>query len=425
VSGRRADSADARLVRGTALRVGLQSATAVAATVVLLCAVAVLVVLRSQHDEQDALLDAAIQRADDVVDPPAGAWLVVQSGDQTAASPGLPAGLPDQDAIRRAQTDHAGGTTNVSINHREYRVRTEAQGNTVVQAILDLRAAHIGRDRLVRALLMAGVAGLLLAGATGALVARRAVAPLVHALALQRRFVADAGHELRTPLTLLSTRAQLLRRHLRQLSDDDPAKSDVDGLVADANQLAAILDDLLLAADPREDAARQPVELAALVRQAVAAAQPAAQERQVRILVEGDDAPILVTGSEAGLRRAVNALLDNGIRHARGTLRVVLLASGRQVRLDVVDDGPGIDQDVLPNLFTRFASTPADGAPSARRRYGLGLSLVSEIVARHGGSVSAHSTKGAGATLRLELPVDRDQRRRRPRSSWPAGRADS
>jgi signal transduction histidine kinase len=211
---------------------------------------------------------------------------------------------------------------------------------------------------------------------------------------------------------LLSTRAQLLRRHLRQLSDQGPVNSDVDGLVDDANQLAAILDDLLLAADPREEAARQPVELGALVRGAVAAAQPAAQERQVRILVEGDEAPIRVTGSEAGLRRAVNALLDNGIRHASSTLRIVLQASGRQVRLDVVDDGPGIDQDVLPDLFTRFAPTPADGALTARRRYGLGLSLVSEIAARHGGSVSAHSTKGAGATLRLVLPVDRDQRRR-------------
>jgi two-component system OmpR family sensor kinase len=150
------------------------------------------------------------------------------------------------------------------------------------------------------------------------------------------------------------------------------------------------------------------------VREAVAAARPAAQERQVRIVVEGDAAPIRVTGSEAGLRRAVNALLDNGIRHARGTLRIVLRASGRQARLDVVDDGPGIDEDVLPNLFTRFAASPADPAddvPGGRRRYGLGLSLVSEIVARHGGSVSAHSTKGAGATLRLVLPVDRDQRR--------------
>jgi signal transduction histidine kinase len=181
----------------------------------------------------------------------------------------------------------------------------------------------------------------------------------------------------------------------------------VDGLVADASQLAAILDDLLLAADPREDVARQPVELGALVRQAVAAAQPAAQERQVRIMIEGDDDPIQVAGSEAGLRRAVNALLDNGIRHAGSTLRIVLQASGRQARLDVVDDGPGIDTDVLPDLFTRFAPTPAADAPSTRRRYGLGLSLVSEIVARHGGSVSAHSTKGAGATLRLVLPVDR------------------
>ena len=389
---KRTDSPDARLVRRTMLRVALQSALGVAITVALLCAVAILVVLRSQQDQQASLLDTTIQRADDVTDPPAGVWLVVLRDGVMSASAGLPAGLPDERALRQGTA----GTEDFRVRGREYRVRTERHDDEVVQAILDLRSAHEERDRLLQALLIAGAAGLVLAALAGAWVGRRSVTPLVAALALQRRFVADAGHELRTPLTLLSTRAQLLRRRLR----NSPLESDVDGLVEDARQLTAILEDLLLAADPRETVPRVPVDLVVLVRRALGAAEPAAREAGVRLEVEGE--PIEVLGYEAGLRRAVNALLDNGIRHARGAVRVTVSRHGHNARIEVVDDGPGIDAAVLPTLFTRFAGTPDRGA---RRRYGLGLALVSEIAARHGGSVSADNPPGGGAAVSLSLPV--------------------
>ena len=68
-------------------------------------------------------------------------------------------------------------------------------------------------------MLTAGAAGLVLAAAAGTWLSRRALEPLSAVLALQRRFVADAGHELRTPLTLIGTRAQLLRRRLQKVRD--------------------------------------------------------------------------------------------------------------------------------------------------------------------------------------------------------------
>lgn len=380
------------------VRVALQSALAVAVTVVLLIVVAVLAVLRSQHDDEDSLLAAAIARADDVSDPPAGAWLVISSDGKLQASPGLPRALPDRQELARVAAGGAAATGDYEVHGYEYRVRTEVHGNAVVQAALDLRTAHHERDRLLQALSFAGLAGLLLAALTGAWMGRRSVTPLVESLALQRRFVADAGHELRTPLTLLSTRAQLLRRKLRETEHE----SAVDGLVDDAGQLAAILDDLLLAADPREEIPRVPVELNALVGHAVAAAEPAASQQEVRLLFE-PGAEIWLQGYEAGLRRAVNALLDNGIRHASGELRIDLARAGRSARLDFTDDGPGIDEAVLPNLFTRFASEPSP--QGERRRYGLGLSLVSEIVARHAGTVSARNVAPTGARITIALPI--------------------
>jgi signal transduction histidine kinase len=114
--------------------------------------------------------------------------------------------------------------------------------------------------------------------------------------------------------------------------------------------------------------------------------------------------PAVVRGSPAGLRRAVTALADNAIRHAASEVLVEVTTPGASVVVQVTDDGPGIDAAMLPRVFDRFAST-GEGGGVGTRRYGLGLALVSEIVNRHGGSVSAsNATAGPGAVIRLELP---------------------
>jgi signal transduction histidine kinase len=399
--------ADEQVLRRTALRVGLQTAAAVAVTVVGLAAVAVFVMLQGQHHADNDLMNTAIARTD-VIDPPAGTWVVIQHGDLQEATPGLPPGLPDIGEIRQVTANGVARSVETSIRQRDYRVDTQplADGG-VIQAILDLDPDHAEQSRMLVAFLASGIAGLVVAAAVGFWLARRAVAPMADALALQRRFVADAGHELRTPLTLLSTRAQLIRRSARDSMDPDTLRSDVDGLVRDAHQLTDILDDLLLAADPRRISDSELVELPALVSQAVDSARPLADEHGVALSCTTTDEPPPVAGASASLRRAVIALLDNAIRHANGQVRLTIGTSGTNAVIDVADDGPGLAPDAVPTVFARFATSPADGRPGTRRRYGLGLALVSEIAARHGGSVSVIDTDGPGATFRLRLPARR------------------
>jgi signal transduction histidine kinase len=261
---------------------------------------------------------------------------------------------------------------------------------------------------LVAACLICGAVGLLMSVVVGVWLGRRAVTPLTEALALQRRFVADAGHELRTPLTLLSTRAQLLGQSLRTGADTTSMQSDVDGLVADARHLSGILDDLLVAADPRDVPTDEFVALPGLVTQIVESVRPLADERGISVSVTSEDEPTPVTGNRASLRRAVTALLDNAVRHANSTVRVSVSAQGRDVLVDVVDDGPGIAADVRTTLFDRFTSSSSDAATGDRRRYGLGLALVGEVADQHGGVVSVVDAGHQGATLRLRLPAARN-----------------
>ena len=401
----------ARSMRRAAMRLGLQTGIAVAVVVVALVGVALAVVLRSQHGSAVDLVTQTVRHADDVTDPPAGAWLTIRTPQKLFSTKGIPAGFPDTTALDAAAGGGPGTTTKVEVGGKEYLVFTEARGSAVVQGVLDLSPDHAERDRLVGALLVSGLLGLVLAAAAGAFLASRAMKPLASALALQRRFVADASHELRTPLTLLSTRAQLVQRNLRRHQDPASLAADVDGLVTDADNLAMVLEDLLVAADPRGAAADAPVDLAKLAEQVVAACRPAAADAAVRLTCERPDDAVVVTASPGAIRRAVTALVDNAIRHAHSEVSVTVVVHGTRAVIEVSDDGPGIDDEILPRLFDRFESSGSAGPatperPSeGRRRYGLGLALVSEVAARHHGEVSAHNRPSVGgATLELWLP---------------------
>lgn len=412
----RASSVESVLLRRAALRLGLQAGLLASVIVVLLSTTAVFVVLASQRQSATTLLDAAIASANDVVDPPAGVWLIVVTptppGNETAASAGLPAGLPDTGAIDRAAAGGVRESTEVSLGGVEYRIETlHRRDHTVVQAVLDLTPNHIERDQMLTTLIAIGGVGLLLAAAAGTWLGHRALRPFSVALAQQRRFVADAGHELRTPVTLLSTRAQLLRRQLRNrdpAGDHDAVLDEVDsaveGIVADSTRLGDILEDLLIAADPLTAQDHHLVDLTDIARSVLTDMTPRAAERHLELAgPPPDTAPIPVSGSPVALRRAVTALVDNAIRHAHHQVTVTVQSRNGHALLDVTDDGPGVDPDLAPRLFERFVSG-GTGPPGARRRYGLGLAVVSEIATAHGGRVELLDRAEPGAALRIQLP---------------------
>ena len=406
-------STEQQMLRRTALRLGIQAGTLVAAIVVALTGVAVAVVITSQRSDASALLGEAIARADDVEDPPAGVWLVIQTAQGSAASRNLPPGLPDTTALSATT---ATGATEVAERYTagtDYLIQTSRRDGATIQGGLDLSANHSVRDRLVTALLACGALGLLLATGAGTWLGMRAARPLSTALGVQRRFVADASHELRTPLTLLSTRAQLLRRHLRQGHPLEATMAEAAAVIADSDHLTAILEDLLLVADPAATPGSDDVvDLGALASEVAAAAAAAAQERGITITTPDPDNAVATRGSAPALRRALTALLDNAVGHAHHHVLITTAARGPDAVIEVGDDGPGIDPTIAPRLFDRFATSragagePANASAAAARprRYGIGLALVAEIAARHQGHISAPATDH-GALLRLTLPA--------------------
>jgi signal transduction histidine kinase len=244
--------------------------------------------------------------------------------------------------------------------------------------------------------------GLAAVATAGLLLGRRAVAPLGDALARQRRFVADAAHELRTPLTLLHTRAQVFERTARRGGATDLA-AEATQIVADSGRLADVVDDLLLSAElgSRPDR-REPVDLSRLAAEVRAAAAAHAAELGIALTGPDDPPPVIVAGAAPALRRAVAALVDNALGHtSRGGSVRVTVNDGDPVTLTVADSGVGLDMSTAGALFDRFARGQDSGD---RRRFGLGLALVHEVVTNHHGRVTVAGAPGEGASFTLELP---------------------
>jgi signal transduction histidine kinase len=219
----------------------------------------------------------------------------------------------------------------------------------------------------------------------------------------RRRFLADVTHELRTPLAVLQSglEAQLDGIHAR---DDAHLAS----LLDETLLLARVVDDLhtlALAGEGRLTLHREPVDVAALAAEAVAAQGAAAAARQVTLAIETDGLgpdPPPVEADPVRVRQVLGNLLGNALRATppggRVTVRVDHADPG-WVRFTVADTGPGFPAEQLPRLFDRFTKSADSGGS------GLGLAIARDLVEAHGGSIEAANRPAGGASVSFRLPA--------------------
>lgn len=366
------------------------------------------IVSTSQSESiQRMLVDGA--RVDSPRDAPHGVFVVIVSHDKVQASGALPHGLPDRAALKQVSNSGAQLQQTATLGGRAFVIRTTEDGARVTQVAIDLHENREELQRLGVALVVSGILAALAAGLVAAWMARRAMQPLADALALQRRFVMDASHELRTPLTLLSTRTQLVRRRLSAGTEAFPPEigEGLDEIMQDSRELSDVLEDLLIAADPRQVAERTRVDLANLADSTVGSLRSEAEERRVELRRTGSQDPVVVAAARAAIHRLLTALIVNALDHAASSIDVEVTLRGREAVIRVIDDGPGFGQGMDERAFERFASSrPASAEHTGARHYGLGLALVAEVAARHGGGVSIETGKAAsGASVVVRIPA--------------------
>lgn len=396
-------------LRRGSLRLALQMGALIVVLFTVLGGVVFAIVNASQSESiQRTLVNASM--VDSPRDAPAGAFVIVAGEAGTQAPSDLPPGLPDFAALRDVSMTGQVIQRIRTFGDHTYAIRTSADRGRVTQVAVDLRESREELRRLGAALIVSGIVAAMAAGLVAAWMARRAMRPLAEALALQRRFVTDASHELRTPLTLLSTRAQLVRRRLPKSgtvgSAGDVAHG-LDEIVQDSRVLSEILEDLLIAADPREVAEKDRLDLTRLAGDAVDLLGPDAETRGIAVRRTGSADPVVVTASRVSIQRLFTALIVNALDHAVSEVAVEVTLRGREAVIRVIDDGPGFPQGMDEHAFERFASSrPASQEYQRPRHYGLGLALVSEVAVRHGGGVSVEAREGGhGAAVVVRIPT--------------------
>ncbi len=218
-----------------------------------------------------------------------------------------------------------------------------------------------------------------------------------------RRFVADASHELRTPIAAISAYAELFGRGASEQKAD--LERLMGGIRTETSRMEQLVADLLILArlDEGRPMERRSVDLVALCAEAVHTASTVGPDWPVTFHASR---PIEVEGDATSLRQVIDNLLGNVRAHTpAGTeVRVAVEPEGDGAVITVTDNGPGMEPDEAAHIFERFYRSD----PSRSRSNGgagLGLSIVSAIVANHGGTVSAEGRVGAGTTFTVHLPA--------------------
>jgi two-component system sensor histidine kinase BaeS len=344
--------------------------------------------------------------------------------------------LPASAVAELRRDGSADGTAEIDGREQIFAAR-RVRGSVVLVTRPDVVSGD-DFSRYLSALLIASGAAALLAAAVAALLARRLTAPLrrlgaaagevaagrhpqpvppegteeldelaaafngmSEQLALardaERGVLLSVSHDLRTPLTSI-------RGYAEGIEDGTVEPREAAPVIArEATRLQRLVGDLLALARLRQgvlEVRREPVDLAAVAREAVEGMAPRAREAGLGLRIEGGPSPALADHGRT--LQIVSNLLDNAIRVSPvGGEVEIAVAPGA---LAVSDRGPGIPEAEVPRAFERFHLRAAAGRGSAEGA-GLGLAIVRELTEAMGGSVAVENLPGGGARFSLRLPA--------------------
>jgi two-component system phosphate regulon sensor histidine kinase PhoR len=227
--------------------------------------------------------------------------------------------------------------------------------------------------------------------------------------AMRRDFVANVSHELRTPLTALMGFIETLKNAAR---DDPKARDMFLGIMEhEAGRMNRLVRDLLQLSRVEAEERIRPrevVELKPLLEGVIGALRGVAERKGDRVELAGD--PVSLPGDADQLTQVFTNLIENAIKYgaAGQTVRVSLTPEdtvrGPAVRVEVADEGEGIDPVHIPRLTERFYRVDSHRSREMGGT-GLGLAIVKHIVSRHRGWLRIESEKGAGSRFSVVLPL--------------------
>ncbi len=222
---------------------------------------------------------------------------------------------------------------------------------------------------------------------------------------VRRTMVADIAHELKTPIAVMRTQLEHAILDNQSLSLDQAAALHDETIRL--TKLVRDLQQLSLAESGNLSLAKSWFSLAELARQVVETLAIEAEEQQIHTTLHAPH-ELLIYADESRLRQVIINLLGNALEHAKTDVQLTLgmNESKTMIRLEVRDDGNGMEEEDLTKVFDRFfRGAKRGGAVQGKSGLGLGLAIVKEFVHAHQGNVEAWSKFGKGTCFSVEIPV--------------------
>ena len=238
---------------------------------------------------------------------------------------------------------------------------------------------------------------------------RNQVQALTAANQRKDNFLATFSHELRNPMASICTAVELISR---TASRNAELEGSLKLIEEQLDFVRRMLDDLLDVTRISTGKVRLnigPVVLQEIIEKAVESTRPRAEERRQRIQVIGPRSSIVLQGDPDRLQQVFSNLLSNAVKYTpeRGAICLEVTIEADEAVVRVTDNGVGIPHDMLPRIFELFTQVETQLSHGG---LGIGLALVKDFVALHGGSVQVRSEgvgKGSEFMVRLPLKVQR------------------
>ena len=270
---------------------------------------------------------------------------------------------------------------------------------------IDMELINEVKKRINITLVVINTSIFIIAGGIGYFLAGKTLSPIENMMTKQNQFISDASHELRTPLTSLKSSFEVNLRD-KDLNLDQ-AKTVIKESVDEVNKIQRLTDSLL-------DMARYQklnkqnfklVYIDAIVNQSIEKIKLTANNKQIKIV--NKTRKIKIPGIENDLVNAFANILDNAIKYspARSTISISSRSTDSQVNIEIKDQGMGIDKKDLPYIFDRFYRVDQSRSKTKISGYGLGLSIVKNIIDNHHGKILVSSKLNKGTVFTIILPI--------------------
>lgn len=223
---------------------------------------------------------------------------------------------------------------------------------------------------------------------------------------VRRRFVSDASHELKTPLASIRLLSDSILQN--ENIDRETTVEFVEDIGAAAERLQHMTEKLLDLSrmDSELPVSREVVDLVQVARRSLPMLRPLADNREVTLRSQMDDAAVRVCAAEEDLYQVIFNLVENAIKYnvPQGSVTVRVTREGEEAVLTVADTGIGIPEEDVPNIFSRFYRVDKARSREAGGS-GLGLSIVRDAVILHGGTITVTANEPQGTVFAVRFPV--------------------